>query len=153
LESEPAMMANYEIKVEPRLLPALTLAYIGDGVYELRVREYFVAQGFLRTNDLHKQTVSKVRAEEQARLAAQIEPQLVGEELDIYKRGRNAKSGHQPPHVKVGDYRRATGVEALVGYWYLMGRHDRLEWLFDKILPTGERNITDKLYKEGHDGG
>jgi ribonuclease-3 family protein len=130
-----------KITTEPRLLPALALAYIGDGVYELRVREYFISQGVQKVERLHRQTVAKVRAEEQSRLAMRIEPHLTAEELDIYKRGRNAKSGHQPPHIKVGDYRRATGLEAVVGYWYLMDKKDRLDWLFALLL--ADKTIVD----------
>ncbi|MGI5892315.1 MAG: Mini-ribonuclease 3 [Bacillota bacterium] len=130
----------YKITTEPKLLPPLALAYIGDGVYELRVREYFIAHGLQKVGHLHSQTVAKVRAEEQAKLASQIEPYLTKDEMDIFKRGRNAKSGHQPPNVKVGDYRRATGLEALVGYWYLMGDENRLDWLFSILLSERDAN-------------
>ncbi len=126
------------LPAHPAQLPLLTLAYVGDAVFELWVRCTFLQQGTVKCGQLHKRTVAAVCARSQARLARKVEPLLSGEELDIFRRGRNAKSGHQPPHVAVTDYRRATGVEALVGYWYLQGETARLTWLFDQLWEVEE---------------
>lgn len=111
-------------------LPGLTLAYIGDAVYELWVRNYLVGQGHTKVNDLHRQAVRYVKASTQARLVERLQPILTEEEMDVLKRGRNAKSGHQPKNTEMIDYRMSTGLEALVGFLYLKGRQDRLEEFF-----------------------
>ncbi|MBQ6842154.1 MAG: ribonuclease III [Firmicutes bacterium] len=111
-------------------LPALTLAYIGDAVYELRVRRHLLDGGCRKVQDMHKQSVALVRAETQSRLLAALEPQLTEAEADVARRGRNAKGSHQPPHVPVAVYRRATGLEALIGYLWLLGEESRLDELF-----------------------
>ena len=111
-------------------LPPLLLAYLGDAVYELRVREHLLAQGLARPDALHGAAVGYVNAERQSRLYAEIEALLTPEEREIFRHGRNARSGHQPPHTSVGAYRRATGVEALIGYLYLCRREDRLNQIF-----------------------
>lgn len=115
-------------------LPILSLAYIGDCIFELRVREYFLTKGIIKPQQLHLNTVSVVRAPNQAIISHRIEDELTETELDFFRRGRNAKSGHQPPGATVGEYRRATGLEALLGYWYLSGRNERLNWFFNKIF-------------------
>ena len=108
----------------------LTLAYLGDAVYELRVREHLLEQGELRMPALHNQAVSLVNAERQSLLFAQIEDMLSEDELAVFRRGRNAKGGRQPIHSSVTSYRRATGVEALIGYLYLSGQKERLDDIF-----------------------
>ena len=118
----------------------LALAYIGDAVYELAVREYLLSISGVYNKKLHQQTVELVRASRQSLLYEQIADILTEEEKDILRRGRNAKSGHQPPKVSVGDYRRATGVEALVGSLYLQGKKDRLEQIFSYLFPHGEES-------------
>jgi len=119
-------------------IPSLALAYIGDAVYELAVREYLLTQGKLKVGELHKQAVSYVRAERQSALAAEIEALLSEEELDVFRRGRNAHGGHQPPHTSVGAYRRATGLEALIGHLYLRREQERLDQIFAILFSTGE---------------
>lgn len=117
----------------PEQLAGLTLAYIGDGYYELVVRNHLLAVGARRVDSLHKQAVELVRAGTQARLAHILEPELTEEELGVYHRGRNAKGQHIPKGATVSDYRAATGLEALVGYWYLAGKSARLKHCF-KLL-------------------
>ena len=116
----------------------LALAYLGDVVYELRVREYLLAQGLTKVDDLHKAAVKLVNAERQSALYAQMEEILSPEELTVLRHGRNAKSGHQPPHISVGSYRRATGVEALIGWLYLLRRFDRLDEIFTLLFGSLE---------------
>ena len=118
-------------------LPSLALAYIGDAVYELAVREHVLQSGVCKVGELHDKAVAYVRAERQSALFAEIEEQLSLEELEIFRRGRNAKGGHQPPHTSVGAYRRATGLEALIGYLYLRREQERLDNIFAVLFREG----------------
>lgn len=117
-----------------RHMPPLILAYIGDAVYELKVREHLLKSGKVKMAELHSAAVAYVNAERQSMLYTQIEPLLTDEERDVFRHARNAKSGHQPPHVPVAAYRRATGVEALIGYLHLTGAEDRLEMIFATLF-------------------
>ncbi len=117
----------------PQLLPALTLAYIGDGYYELQVRNFLLAQGRLKVDELHKTAISLVRAGTQAQMAHRVMEQLTEYEVGVLHRGRNAKGQHVPKGASVSEYRNATGLEALVGYWFLMKMQDRLDWFFDEL--------------------
>ena len=112
----------------------LLLAYIGDAVYELRVREHLLQGNLVKMDSLHKSAVSFVNAERQSRLYGEIQDMLTEEEAAVFRHGRNAKSGHQPPHTSVGTYRRATGLESLIGWLYLMGRQERLDEIFATLF-------------------
>ena len=100
---------------EARLLNPLQLALVGDGVYEL----------FIRNHILHIKAIGYVKAKSQATIMHVIENDLTEEESYIYKRGRNAKSATIPKNADVRDYRMATGFEALVGYLYLTGNFEK----------------------------
>lgn len=113
-------------EVDIKTYSPLTLAYIGDGVFELVIRSYAINRGNMPVNKLHRFTSHIVKAQSQSEMIQAIEPMLTSEELDIYKRGRNAKSYTSAKNATIGDYRKATGFEALVGYLYLMKRYDRL---------------------------
>lgn len=106
----------------------LALAFIGDCVFDLVVKTVVVERANRSANALHRKTSSIVKAESQARMAAWFLDNdiLSNEELAIYRRGRNAKSATTAKNASVGDYRKATGVEALIGYLYLNNRTDRL---------------------------
>lgn len=106
--------------------PAL-LAYIGDAVYELYVRTCLVAEGNRRVRDVHRDTVSLVKAASQARLLREIAPQLSEEEKAVMMRGRNTRITHFPRSANPGEYRLSTGLEALIGYLYLKGEEERLK--------------------------
>ncbi len=103
----------------------LTLAFIGDAVFDLYVRTYLVEQGNVQVNKLHKRKSEIVKAGTQKDLLFAISELLTEEEMAVYKRGRNAKSYTTAKNASVGDYRVATGLEALFGYLYLLARHDR----------------------------
>lgn len=103
----------------------LTLAYIGDGIYELIIRTILVERGNAPVNTLHKKASQLVKAESQAKMAMALEEQLTKEELAIYKRGRNAKSFTSAKNASIIDYRMATGFEALMGYLYLDNQMER----------------------------
>ena len=102
-----------------RTYSPLTLAYLGDGIYELVIRTILVKKGNCPVNQLHHQASELVRASRQSAMMEKLEPVLTDEELHIYKRGRNAHSPTMAKHATMADYRRATGFEALMGYLYL----------------------------------
>lgn len=112
-----------------RLLPPLALAYIGDAVYEVAVRQHVMARPNLRPHHLHGESTKYVSAKAQAQLLALVEPLLTEAEKDVVRQGRNAKSGTVPKNASVQDYRQATAFESLIGFLYYNGQHDRLRLL------------------------
>ena len=96
----------------------LTLAYIGDGIYELYIRTILIKQGNCQVNKLHNQA--------QSEMVQVLEPHFTEEEEAVYKRGRNAKSYTTAKNATTGDYRRATGFEAVMGYLYLTEQYCRM---------------------------
>ncbi|MDD3692607.1 MAG: ribonuclease III domain-containing protein [Oscillospiraceae bacterium] len=114
--------------VDVRTLSPLTLAFVGDGVYELMVRETLACMANRPNGDLHKLSVSMVRAEAQSAAVDKLMPILDDEEAAIYRRGRNAHTQRAG-----SDYHRATGLEALFGFLYLTGNIERLRVLFYTI--------------------
>lgn len=104
----------------------LTLAYIGDAVYEMIVRTILVERGNAPVNVLHKHASKLVKAEAQADAYHRIKELLTEEEMSVFRRGRNAKSYTSAKNATIGDYRVATGFEALFGYWYLTGQTERM---------------------------
>ena len=112
----------------------LGLAHIGDGVYELLVRTMLCTQGHAAVGELHRLTVSYVKAPAQAKAMEKLLPRLSEEELALYKRGRNAHVHGVPQGASVGEYHVATGLEALFGWLYLQGRRERIEELFTAAM-------------------
>ena len=112
----------------------LTLAYIGDSIYDLVIRTLIVESGNAPANKLHKSATKMVQATAQAELYHLIQDQLTEEELAIYKRGRNAKSFTSAKNTGIVEYRTATGLEALIGYLYLTDRTDRLLELIKPVV-------------------
>lgn len=110
----------------PNLYSPLTLAFVGDAVYELYVRSRLMESGSLSANKLHKMAINYVKAAAQAKSMRAIESMLSEEESAIYKRGRNSKSATVPKNADMAEYRVATGFEALMGYLYLSKQSDRL---------------------------
>lgn len=117
----------------PKLLSPLTLAFVGDGVFELFVRERLVCAGNCPVNSLHKKSVAQVCCGAQAQSLQKIIPVLSQEETEVLMRGRNAHPGHVPKNANPADYHAATALEALFGYLYLSGKIDRLRELFHLI--------------------
>jgi len=115
-------------------LSPLNLAFIGDGVYEMLVRETLVAQANRPVNDLHRESVRFVSAKAQTEAYEKIKDCLTEEEVAVFKRGRNAKVGHNPKSASHTEYHTATGMEALFGYLYLTEQDARLRELFKIIL-------------------
>lgn len=112
--------------VDIRTYSPLALAYIGDGVFDLVIRSVVVGKGNTGANRLHQRTSRIVKAHTQAQIADYLLPQLTEKETDIYRRGRNAKSPTMAKNATMADYRKATGLEALVGYLYLSDQFERL---------------------------
>ena len=112
--------------VDVRTYSPLTLAYIGDGIYDLIIRSLVVAKGNTRASELHKRTSQIVKAKTQADMAEILLPMLTEEEADIYRRGRNAKSPTMAKNATMSDYRKATGFEALMGYLYVKDELPRM---------------------------
>ena len=111
---------------DARQYSPLTLAYIGDAVYEMIVRTVLVEHGNAPVNVLHKHASKLVKAEAQADSYHRIKELLTEEELSVFRRGRNAKSYTSAKNATIGDYRVATGFEALFGFWYLTGQTERM---------------------------
>lgn len=113
-------------EVDVRAYSPLTLAYIGDGVYDIIIRTVVVERSNRAANELHKKTSSFVKAQTQAAMAEALQEMFSEEEAAVYKRGRNAKSYTTAKNASIADYRKATGLEALIGYLYLQDRMDRV---------------------------
>ena len=116
------------------LINPLVLAYIGDSVFEVYVRTKVVNDGMLKTNKLHKLSTGYVKAKAQAEALVRISEKLTEEELNIVRRGKNANSNTIPKNADVLDYKKATALEALIGYLFLSNKLDRLDEVIELIL-------------------
>lgn len=126
--------------VDPRGLSPLTLAYVGDAVYEMFARLVVLTEGNAPVNRLNKKARNIVNAKAQAELYFRIADMLTEDEAAVFRRGRNAKSFTTPKNADLMDYRHATGLEALIGYLYLKGERARTIELFT----LGMTSKTDK---------
>ena len=131
LQASSIPKQNEQIK-DIRQVPALTLAYLGDSIYELVIRTTLVESGMSHVDSLNRRASGYAKAPTQAKLFHIIELELSEEEVSYFKRGRNAKSGSVAKSGTVADYRIATGFEALLGFLYLSGRIDRILELVKK---------------------
>ena len=107
-----------------------TLAFIGDSVYDVLVREYLVSEANRPVGELNRRKVKLVKCESQSAAVKRLMPLLSEDEIAVFKRGRNAYTKNTPKNSDVADYHAATGLEALFGYLYLEGELDRLRELF-----------------------
>ena len=110
----------------------IVLAFVGDAVYSLFVREKLIFEKDSKSGELNKLATNSVNACAQAEFVKEILPLLTEEELGIFKRARNAKKGTKAKHATVAEYNASTGFEALLGYLYLTGDNDRLNFLLNK---------------------
>lgn len=117
----------------------MTLAYLGDAVYELLVREYLTLSGNLPVGMMHERALAFVSAGAQSAVFEQILPMLSEEEAAIYRRGRNAKSSPGRRNIDLMEYKRSTGLEALFGYLHLQGAEKRLQEIFAVICAFVEK--------------
>lgn len=116
-------------------MPVQALAFVGDAVYSLLVREY-LAEAHPDRRNLHNLSVAEVNCRAQSEAAQLLLPLLSEEEAAVYKRGRNNTASTPPKKAEVTDYRRATGVEALFGWLYLAGKGERINELFSAVRET-----------------
>ena len=123
---------------DPRQIPALNLAYVGDTIYDLYVRAYLIHTRPETVHNLHLLSARMVCAQGQARAFFALEPLLTAEELSIYRRGRNAHSGTVPKNANVTDYRVATGLETLLGHLWVLGREERVDELMAVAVQVNE---------------
>ena len=121
-----------------RTYSPLTLAYIGDAIFELVVRTVLVERKNTQAEKLHKAATKIVKAETQALMIEAIKEELMEEELAVYKRGRNAKAVTRAKNATMSEYRRATGFEALMGYLYLKGDIERMIELIHLAVEKAE---------------
>lgn len=127
-------MDNMFKNTKPSDYSPLTLAFIGDGVYDLLVRSYVVNLANRPVGELNKIKVSLVNCKSQAQFAKKLLPVLTEKEETVYKRGRNAATSNTPKNSTVADYHSATGLEALFGYLYITAQNDRINELFNLII-------------------
>lgn len=121
-----------------RAISSIGLAHLGDAVYELLVRTYLCAHGKATGKGLHRATVELVRAPKQAELADAIFGELTDEEHDVFRRGRNANVQTIPHSADRAQYQKATALEALFGWLYLQGRHERINGLFNRMMEAND---------------
>lgn len=128
---------EFDLKeIDAKQYSPLTLAFIGDAIYDMVVRTIIVEQANAPVNKLHKKVSSIVKASAQMELLHRIKSDFTEEEERIYKRGRNAKSFTAAKNASIGDYRVATGLETLMGYLYLTNQMERIIFLMKKGLET-----------------
>ena len=127
-------------RVDIRTYSPLTLAFVGDCIYDLVIRTIVVERGNTAPGVLHTKKSSIVKAQAQAAQADALMEELTAEEQAVYRRGRNAHSHSTAKNASIGDYRKATGLEAMYGFLYLADQTDRLLWLIAKGLElTGQQ--------------
>lgn len=130
--------------IDVKQMKSLALAYIGDAVYELHIRNHLLGSGYVKPDHLHQQAITFVSGKAQAAVVLHwIETNyLTDEEERVVKRGRNAKSGSVPKNTSIQIYRYSTGFEALIGYHYLQGNEERLQQLLTNAVKfVEERNV------------
>ena len=120
-------MLNFELGMPPEQLSPLTLAFVGDAVYEVFIRTKLAKDINMQVAKLHKKAIKYVSAVAQSKIVKNIESDFTEEEIAVYKRGRNAHSHTSAKNADIVDYRQATGFEALIGYLYLKKDSDRLD--------------------------
>ena len=118
---------------DAKMLGALDLAFVGDSVYGLLVREHLARQGSRPVGELHRMAVEFVNASAQASAYEALRPLLTEQEEAVFRRGRNG-GAHPPKNADPGDYAKATGLEALFGWLYLSGQEERARALFQTIV-------------------
>ena len=121
--------------IDPRTVSTAALAYLGDAVLELLVRERLVAAGYASSKALNAKALDYVRAAAQAQAMERLAPHLTEEEAGAFRRGRNIGHTNPPKRATVAEYRNATGMEALFGYLQITERQDRIRALFELAYP------------------
>ena len=117
-----------------RTYSPLTLAYIGDAIYELIIRSVLVEKGNMQVNKLHQRASRLVKASAQSAIIEKLKDSLTEEEMAVYKRGRNTNIATVSKHVDVVEYKKATGFECLIGYLYVTKNNNRLDEIVKKCI-------------------
>lgn len=116
-------------------LNGLTLAYVGDAVYEMKIRSYLIEKGLTKVGDLHQNAIQYTQANSQALAALKMTTDFYTEkEVNIYKRGRNQSASHKPKNTDVQTYNQSTGFEAVIGYLYLEESFDRVDEVINRTI-------------------
>ncbi len=120
-----------------------TLAYVGDAIYELRIREYILSTGYQDVNKLHKYAVKFTSGENQAKIIDYLikENLITEEEISYFKRGRNSGHSKNRRSISVISYKKATGFEAMIGYLYLENKIERLDEILDIVIKIVEEGL------------
>lgn len=124
------MQENLSSKEDPFMLNALTLAYVGDGIFELLARTFFLKNGSHQLDKIHRRVVTVVNADSQSEMSDIIFDKLNEKELAIYRRGKNSSTANPGKHPNIENYKKATGLEAVFGYLYLSGQYERMKEIF-----------------------
>lgn len=140
-------MRLYDKEINADILSPLTLAFTGDAVFSLFIREMLVCDANRPVGQLHKLSVQSVKASAQARAMREIMPMLNDTELSVFKRGRNAHTSHTPKNQSGCDYHYATGFEALVGYLYLKDEKERLNQLLSEVIKVFKDDESENIKK------
>lgn len=125
------------------MINVITLAYMGDAVYEVYIREDLIKKGIAKVEDLQKEAIKYVSAKSQARILKYLLDigYLSNEEIDVVKRGRNYKRGSHPKNTDIITYKNSTGFEALIGYLYLSDKIDRVTEIVNFILEEYDKEM------------
>lgn len=138
--------------MEPNLMKIEDLAYLGDAVIELWVREHLLKRGITGSGRLNKEALHYVKATAQAEAVNQLLPLLSEQEISVWKRGRNSHCGSVPKSAKVSEYRAATGLEVLCGWLRLKGEDDRIAFLLESgYHPVQEGVSADTLNEKNNE--
>lgn len=133
-------MLNSNEKTDLKKISALNLAFLGDGVFDLLVRDYLVRNTDKKVGELNKEKVGLVNCKAQSDIIKTLMDMLSQEEIDVFKRGRNAKVNSVSKHGSLSDYHNATGFECLLGYLYLKGDISRIDELFNYVIGSDNYN-------------
>ena len=122
--------------MDVNLINVMSLAYLGDSIYEVYIRDYLIKKGIAKVEDLQREAVKYVSAKSQAKILAYLmDNNLLNEsELDVVKRGRNYKRASHPRNTDIMTYKMSSGFEAMIGYLYLTDNKDRLDEIMNYIL-------------------
>lgn len=122
-------------KLDIKQLNPLTLAFLGDAVYELYIRTHILTENSMMSpHKMHLEAIKYVKAHAQSEIIKSLQEELLEEEVYYFKKGRNAKSGTVPKNADVQEYRFATGFECLLGYLYVTKNSERLEYILQKVI-------------------
>lgn len=127
-------MDEYIKNIDLNTVSMQTLAFIGDAVYNVYIRTYLTSLNNSKSGVLHKESIKYVSAKGQAYTLDKIYDLLNKEEVSVYKRGRNTSISSLSRNIDIVEYKKATGFEALIGYLYIKGKTDRLDFLVDKCV-------------------